>query len=173
MRDPPSNGVLTDIWDCADWDRISGAKLMNETDGNTGEYAGDVDATEAWNSLWNDAEAVLIDVRTAAEWNFVGLPELSTVNKEVLCAEWQTYPSMDRNANFEAEVNQAGIAKDAPIFLLCRSGVRSRHAAILLTGLGYQRCYNVTGGFEGDKDDGGHRGQAGGWKFSGLPWRQG
>ena len=146
---------------------------MNEIVNDGGEYAGDVDVTETWNRLWEEAEAVLIDVRTAPEWNFVGLPDLSTVNKEVLCAEWQSYPSMARNPDFEAEVNRAGIAKDAPIFLLCRSGVRSRHAAILLTGLGYRHCYNVEGGFEGDKDAGGHRGQAAGWKYAGLPWRQG
>ena len=85
---------------------------------------------------------------------------------------------MGVNVNFDpgahaVEIEQAGIAKDAPIFLLCRSGVRSKHAAILLTGLGYQHCYNVSGGFEGDKDDSGHRGKTGGWKFAGLPWKQG
>ena len=107
------------------------------------------------------------------EWNFVGLPDLSGIGKETICSEWQSFPSMDRNADFEAAVNQAGVAKDAAIFLLCRSGVRSRNAAILLTELGYQNCYNVAGGFEGDKDDGGHRGNVGGWKYAGLPWRQG
>ena len=140
---------------------------------NSEDYAGDIDVNEAWDRLWNDPDSVLIDVRTKPEWNYVGLPDLSTVNREVLCCEWQVFPAMDRNADFAAEIEQAGIAKDAPIFLLCRSGVRSKHAAILLTSQGYQRCYNVAGGFEGDKDESGHRGKTGGWKFAGLPWKQG
>ncbi|MBT4488466.1 MAG: rhodanese-like domain-containing protein, partial [Rhodospirillaceae bacterium] len=115
------------------------------------DYAGDIDVTETWDRLGREPDAVLIDVRTVPEWNFVGLPDLSGIGKETICSEWQSFPSMDRNADFEAAVNQAGVAKDAAIFLLCRSGVRSRNAAILLTELGYQNCYNVAGGFEGDK----------------------
>ena len=137
------------------------------------DYAGDVDVTETWDRLGREADGVLIDVRTVPEWNFVGLPDLSRIGKEVVCCEWQNYPSMEQNANFEAEVSQAGVAKDAAIFLLCRSGARSMSAARLLTAAGYERCYNVAGGFEGDKDEGGHRGKTNGWKFAGLPWRQG
>jgi rhodanese-related sulfurtransferase len=116
---------------------------------------------------------VLVDVRTAAEWNYVGLPDLSSVNREVLCKEWQSYPGMDRNEEFLAEIEGIGIPKDAPIFLLCRSGVRSKNAAILLTAAGFETCFNVTAGFEGDKDDSGHRGKINGWKHAGLPWGQG
>ena len=137
------------------------------------EYAGDIDCTEAWDRLGRENGAVLIDVRTAPEWNYVGLPDLSSVNGEAHCFEWQSFPAMDRNENFAAEIAQAGIPKDALVFLLCRSGVRSKHAAILLTSLGYLHCYNVAGGFEGDKDDSGHRGNSGGWKHAGLPWKQG
>ena len=135
-------------------------------------YAGDVDAKETWSRLCTVPDAVLIDVRTAPEWNYVGLPDLSKAGKEALCCEWQSFPTMCKNPHFAAEVSQASIAKDAPIYLLCRSGVRSKNAAILLTGLGYQRCYNVAGGFEGDKDASGHRGKTGGWKYAGLPWIQ-
>lgn len=137
------------------------------------EYAGDVEVTETWQRLSDDGQAVLIDVRTSAEWNFVGLPDLSSLNKQVQRSEWKAFPSMDRNPNFQQEVEQAGVAKDAAVFLLCRSGQRSRDAAILLTAAGYKHCYNVAGGFEGDKDSAGHRGTVGGWKMAGLPWVQG
>ena len=137
------------------------------------DYAGDVDVKETWHQLSEDPDAVLVDVRTKAEWNFVGLPDLSSLNKEVVRDEWKVFPSMAVNPDFLQTVEQAGIAKDAAIYLLCRSGQRSRDAAIMLTAAGYQKCYNVTAGFEGDKDKEGHRGTVGGWKFAGLPWSQG
>ena len=137
------------------------------------EYAGDVDVTETWRRLSEDTDAVLIDVRTTAEWNFVGLPDLSGLDRRVLRNEWKVLPSMELNPDFQAAVEQSGVAKEAAIFLICRSGQRSRDAAILLTASGYQNCYNVAGGFERDKDTVGHRGTVGGWKFAGLPWVQG
>jgi len=136
-------------------------------------YAGDIDVTETWRRLSENPDAVLIDVRTAAEWNFVGLPDLSSLDKQVQRNEWKASPEMERNLDFERQVEQAGVAKDAALFLLCRSGQRSRDAAISLTAAGYRNCFNVAGGFEGDKDAAGHRGTVGGWKFAGLPWVQG
>lgn len=136
-------------------------------------YAGDVDVSETWRRLSTEADAVLIDVRTMAEWNYVGLPDLSSLQKQVLASEWKIFPSMHLNPNFQRQVEAAGIAKDAAIFLICRSGQRSRDAAIALTAAGYQNCHNVTAGFEGDKDMTGHRGTVSGWKFAGLPWSQG
>jgi len=137
------------------------------------DYAGDVDVTEAWRRLSEDPEAVLIDVRTTAEWNFVGLPDLSPLEKQVLQSEWKSFPSMALNPDFLAEVEQADIDKNAAVLLLCRSGQRSRDAAIRLTAAGHKNCYNVAGGFEGDKNAAGHRGTVGGWQFAGLPWIQG
>ncbi|MDA1100900.1 MAG: rhodanese-like domain-containing protein [Proteobacteria bacterium] len=137
------------------------------------DYAGDVDVTETWRRLSEDPQAVLIDVRTTAEWNFVGLPDLSSLGKQVQRNEWKAFPSMDRNPGFQRDMEQTGVAKDAAVFLICRSGQRSRDAAIQLTAAGYKNCYNVAGGFEGDKDAAGHRGTVGGWKFAGLPWSQG
>ena len=137
------------------------------------DYAGDVDVTEAWRRLSEDPDAVLIDVRTTAEWHFVGLPDLSPLEKQVLQSEWKSFPSMALNPDFLAEVEQADIDKNAAVLLLCRSGQRSRDAAIRLTAAGYKNCYNVAGGFEGDKNAAGHRGTVGGWQFAGLPWIQG
>ncbi|MBT3372107.1 MAG: rhodanese-like domain-containing protein [Rhodospirillaceae bacterium] len=137
------------------------------------DYAGNIEVSEVWRRLSEDPNAVLIDVRTEAEWNYVGLPDLSSLGKQVLRIEWQFFPSAERNMDFQAQVEGSGIAKDAPIYLLCRSGVRSKNAAILLTAADFETCYNVAGGFEGDKGESGHRGTLGGWKFAGLPWVQG
>ena len=138
----------------------------------TGQYAGDVTPREAWEVLERDAKAVLLDVRTDAEWRFVGLPDLSELEKRTLQISWQDYPELDFNSNFIEEVAGHKLAKDQPLLILCRSGVRSRNAAIALTERGYSHCYNVSDGFEGGHDQQRHRGAQGGWKAAGLPWRQ-
>src|SRR3546814_4296103 len=91
-------------------------------------YAGDLRPAEAWALLEKDPKAVLIDVRTAPEWGFVGVPRLDGLGKEALCISWQAYPQMQRNEDFAAEVAAKGVAKDPPVLLLCRSGARSRAA---------------------------------------------
>ena len=58
------------------------------------------------------------------------------------------------------------------IYFLCRSGVRSKHAAIAMTEAGWARCFNIASGFEGPPDPAGHRGTVDGWKAQGLPWTQ-
>jgi rhodanese-related sulfurtransferase len=140
-------------------------------------YAGDIDAATAWDRLQSDPKAQLIDVRTVAEWNFVGLPDLAKLGRRVHCVEWQSFPGGGQNPGFTAEAAQAlaaaGAGKGDPVLLLCRSGARSRAAAIALTAAGYEKALNVAGGFEGDVDGEGHRGNLNGWKAAGLPWRQG
>jgi rhodanese-related sulfurtransferase len=135
-------------------------------------YAGDVSPADAWKTLNADPAAQVIDVRTTAEWNFVGLPDLSGAHREVQLVEWQSFPTMAPNPEFVAQVSAANADKNAPLFFLCRSGARSRAAAIAMTRAGYTRAYNIAGGFEGDLDPERHRGQHNGWKASGLPWRQ-
>lgn len=135
-------------------------------------YAGDVTPQEAFDALMRDAKAALVDVRTQAEWSFVGLPDLRAADRQPVLVEWQSYPSMARNADFAAEVARAGIGKGQPLYFICRSGGRSRAAAIAMTAEGYGPCYNVAGGFEGNRDAEGHRGTVEGWKAAGCPWRQ-
>ena len=139
-------------------------------------YAGDVSSEAAWELLTNTSEATLVDVRTAAEWAFVGIPDLGALAKEPILAEWQSYPSMAVDPAFAATLAGTlaarGIGADAPVLFLCRSGVRSRAAAIALTAAGFHNCLNVAGGFEGPADGDGHRGRVDGWKARGLPWRQ-
>lgn len=134
-------------------------------------YAGDKSVEETWRALREDSSAVLVDVRTRAEWNFVGVPDLREAGKELVTVEWQGFPDSTRNAGFVDEVQQQ-VRPDQTVYLLCRSGARSRSAAIALTAAGFARCYNVAGGFEGDLDGQKHRGASGGWKAAGLPWIQ-
>ena len=141
------------------------------------EYAGDVTCHEAWQVLATVKGAQLIDVRTRAEWSFVGLPDLSALGLGPLRVEWQLFPSGERNPDFIAEVDaalcKAGAAPQAPLLLLCRSGGRSAAAAAALTQAGFGPAYNIIGGFEGDLDAAHHRGLTGGWKAAGLAWQQG
>ena len=136
-------------------------------------YAGDLNPSEAWALLQDNPEAQLIDVRTDAEWSYVGRPDLSGLERQVHFISWQVFPSMERNGNFVGEMSARGFDPDQPLLFLCRSGVRSMHAAMALSAVGYSQCYNIAGGFEGNKDAEGHRGAADGWKAAGLPWVQG
>lgn len=141
-----------------------------------GGYAGDVTAQEAFNELSSQPDTVLVDVRTQAEWAFVGLPDLRPIGKEAVLAEWQSFPSAGPNPDFAAAVSdllvKKGLDQTAPIYFLCRSGARSRSAAIAMTQAGHSRCFNISDGFEGPLDADGHRGTQSGWKAAGLPWIQ-
>jgi len=135
-------------------------------------YAGDVSPEDAYAALQDDADAVLVDVRTAAEWAYVGLPDLSGLGKQVVTIEWQSFPSGAHNGAFPGQLRDCGIAQDTPLYFLCRSGVRSTAAAELASAHGLGPAYNIRDGFEGPHDRLGHRSVAG-WKAAGLPWRQG
>jgi rhodanese-related sulfurtransferase len=136
-------------------------------------YAGDISPRQAWEMLAAEPAAVLIDVRTPAEWNYVGIPDLAPVGKKPLFVPWMFFPSMEVNPQFAAHLETAHIDPDAPLLFICRSGARSRSAAITMTARGYNRCYNIASGFEGDPDPTRHRGTLNGWKVDGLPWVQG
>jgi rhodanese-related sulfurtransferase len=137
-----------------------------------GAYAGDILPKEAWELLARDQKAVLVDVRTPAEWNYVGVPDLRAIGKQPLFVPWLFFPSMELNAQFAEHVEAAGLERDAPILFLCRSGVRSRAAAVAMTARGFTTCYNIATGFEGDPDSNRHRGVMSGWKADGLAWAQ-
>jgi rhodanese-related sulfurtransferase len=137
----------------------------------------DVPVEEVWAHLAKDAGSVLIDVRTRAEWTFVGLPDLSEIGKRVLTVEWQTCPESKVDAGFSERMTKAldaaGASKDNELFFICRSGARSRMAAEAMANVGYRRCRNVADGFEGPLDADRHRGQVAGWKAARLAWAQG
>jgi rhodanese-related sulfurtransferase len=135
-------------------------------------YAGDVLPKEAWQMLSEDLGAVLVDVRTPEEWQFVGVPELTGLQKEPVFVPWRHLGAQSPDPEFEQKLRTHGIREDTPIFFLCRSGVRSKSAAIAMTAAGFRTCYNVAHGFEGDLDAENHRGAAGGWRHDALPWKQ-
>ena len=126
--------------------------------------------------LTGDPKAQLVDVRTVAEWNFVGLPDLASIGRNVHCVEWQNFPAMAPNPDFVRETSgalaAAGAEKETPVLFLCRSGARSRAAAMAMTRAGYHKAFNIADGFEGDLDAKRHRGKSKGWKALGLPWKQ-
>ena len=133
-------------------------------------FHGDISPKAAWEALVSDPKAILLDVRTVAEWSFVGNPDLSSTGKPVLQIEWVKFPGMARNPAFVEEFKAAAIGKQQPVYIICRSGVRSKAAAELLAAEGYE-TYNVADGFEGQLSPDGHRG-VGGWRALGLPWKQ-
>ena len=135
-------------------------------------YAGDVDPAESFAALTDAPDAVLVDVRTTAEWSYVGVPDLSQLGKRVIFIQWQHFEDGRRNEGFVEQLRLAGIAEGAPLYFLCRSGVRSAAAAATATAAGLGPAYNVSEGFEGPLDSEGHRTMSG-WKVAGLPWRQG
>lgn len=139
-------------------------------------YTADLDVHQTWSALVDDVSAVLVDVRTVPEWNFVGFPDLGAIGKRVLLVEWQRFPDMTVNPAFLDDLDEAlaglGVDGEAPLYFICRSGARSRSAAIAARAGGHPLTYNVAGGFEGALGPDRHRGCVDGWKASGLPWIQ-
>ncbi len=127
---------------------------------------------EVWDALRTDPKAQMVDVRTDAEWNFVGIADLSEAAKTPALIPWQVFPTMQVNTKFTEQMKQAGLTPDQKIYFLCRSGVRSLAAAQAAIAAGFPNSYNIADGFEGPPDANGHRGQVAGWKAEDLPWRQ-
>ena len=126
-------------------------------------YAGALTPREAFD-VWQLAPGSrLVDVRTRAEWDWVGrIPGAIEI-------EWMSYPDSRPNSHFLAQLRQQ-IDRESLVMFICRSGVRSHHAAALASTAGIE-CYNVLEGFEGDRDASGQRGKVGGWRLAGLPWQ--
>ncbi len=129
-------------------------------------YAGTLTPAEAHEVMQHHAKAKLVDVRTRAEWDWVGrVPHAVEV-------EFLSYPGSVPNDAFVDEL-AAKVPKDALVMFLCRSGGRSHNAAASATEAGFANSYNVLEGFEGDRDASGQRNKVGGWRAAGLPWVQG
>ena len=127
-------------------------------------YAGALTPAEAWEIWQNAPGATLVDVRTRAEWDWVGrIPNAVEI-------EWQDYPGGQPNPDFLAQLKRQ-VDPESVVMFICRSGVRSHNAACLASEAGFSSCYNVLEGFEGNVDASGQRGKLSGWRFAGLPWR--
>ena len=121
--------------------------------------------------------SILVDVRTNEELNFVGFPDLSSIDKNPIFIPWRILPDMSINENFEPDlidkIKEITDQKESEIdlFFLYRRGARSMEAALFMSDLGYN-CFNIEKGFEGDLDANSKRSNINGWKFSNNPWRQ-
>ncbi len=116
----------------------------------------EISAQQALEALKENGDAVLVDVRTDAEWQ-VGVPDVSSAKKTPVTLSWRTQPNMVLNTQFEAELMQKISDRNTPIYFLCRSGGRSNDAANAMAQLGYTHCSNIVGGFIS-------------WIEAGLPW---
>lgn len=129
-------------------------------------YAGDVTPQEAWELITTDPNTVLVDVRTQDEWRTIGVPDTAEARTAARFVEWNT--AWGHNEDFLAQLDAAGVAKDATVLFLCRSGVRSVAAAEAATAAGWTDARNVLQGFEGALDAAGAR-TVDGWRNAGLP----
>ena len=128
-----------------------------------------LDPRAAYETLRDNEDALLIDVRSRMEFDYVGHP-VGAVNVPL-----KDYPDWQVPADFVAQVaavSGGAAGRERPLLLLCRSGARSMAAATLLEEAGYSDLTNVDEGFEGDKDEAGHRNTLSGWRYHGLPWEQ-
>ncbi|MBI1731350.1 MAG: rhodanese-like domain-containing protein [Gammaproteobacteria bacterium] len=132
-----------------------------------------VDPKQAWEILRRQPEAVLLDVRSRVEFDYVGHP-VGAVH-----VPWQEFPDWREDPEFVAKVrNRLGAARpgfepeELPVLAMCRSGRRSGAAGQALERAGFRRVFNIVEGFEGDRDVHRHRGTVNGWRFHGLPWEQ-
>jgi rhodanese-related sulfurtransferase len=130
-------------------------------------YAGAVTPQEAFALVSSDPAVRLVDVRTNAERDWVGRPAIPEARHGAV--QWTLYPGGAPNPDFATQLQQTADKEDVVLFL-CRSGVRSRHAARVATELGYTNAFDILEGFEGDRDGEGHRKTLGGWCKAGLPW---
>ena len=137
--------------------------------GASGElpYAGAATPQEVYALLQADVHAKLVDVRTNAERDWVG--RVAIPDNQHAAVQWSLYPGGTPNPDFMLQLAEVADKSDILVFL-CRSGVRSRHAAKLATENGYTQCFDILEGFEGDKDNEGHRKTVSGWCKAGLPW---
>lgn len=130
-------------------------------------YAGAITPTEAYALVQDNPGVKVVDVRTDAERDWIGT--VNVPEQQHAEIQWSFYPSGKGNPEFVAQLSTVA-GKDDVLLFLCRSGVRSRHAAKLATEHGFTQCFDILEGFEGDKDANGHRKSIGGWCQAGLPW---
>lgn len=123
-------------------------------------YAGDITPQQAWDFLVENPDAVLVDVRTDREWQQIGVPDTTSIDRRTIFIQWSNSWG-ERNPQFVDELREAEIT--GPIVFICRSGNRSVGAATVATAAGFAPSYNVLEGFEGRS--------APGWKST-LPWKQ-
>jgi len=125
-----------------------------------------VDSRDSYDMVMKSPkDTFIIDVRTGAEYEFVGHPDLPNGVPNI---PLKFYPGWETNTNFVKDV-EARYSKDATLIMLCRSGGRAKAAAKLLLYAGFKKVLYMTDSFEGSNDEKGHR-TVDGWKVNGLPY---
>lgn len=125
------------------------------------------------------AHIKIVDVRTRAEYQFIGHPEgayLVPLKFFSNTFKKKGYLLVD-NTSFSDDIMKRFDPKADKLFFLCRSGTRAAIAlnAVVKAGWSADRVYVILGGFEGgklkDKNSvfNGQR-SGGGWRNEGLPW---
>ncbi len=129
---------------------------------------------EAHEMLQRLNDAILVDVRSTMEFEYVGHPQGAMHLPLKEAPDWQTRPDFvaQLKNRLATETDAGSKPEELTLLMLCRSGKRSEQAAELLLAEGFQRVYNILEGFEGDLDSDGHRNTVNGWRFHGLPWVQ-
>ncbi|MDP5219860.1 rhodanese-like domain-containing protein [Ruegeria sp. 2205SS24-7] len=151
---------------------------MEYTQVNSHTVVDELHPLEVWDALKAIPDAVMVDVRTHPEWHFVGRPDLSSIDRRLLCVEWHIWPRMTQNLGFLSDLlDDLGDEMPARLFFLCRAGPRAISAADEFSRQMQARgvsvhCTNVAFGMEGEMNAQGHRGLVNGWKKAGLPWKQ-
>ncbi len=131
-----------------------------------------VESKLAFNIITTEQNSFLVDVRTQEEFSFVGVVDDSVFKNKSILLPWLIYPNMDENPEFANNISDSIADKEAKIFFLCRTGARSNSAAQFCKNIGYQNCYNIANGFEGDLNNNRQRGLVNGWKAANLGWKQ-
>ena len=129
-----------------------------------------ITSQQAWTLLKDDPDTVLLDVRSMVEWAYVGIPDLASINKDIVTIEWSKMTGQP-NAAFGKQL-ESSVPKDKKLMVICRAGIRSHAACQAAEQLGYTEVFNIEDGFDGALDDHGHRKSISGWCASGLPWSQ-
>jgi rhodanese-related sulfurtransferase len=132
-------------------------------------YAGELTASEVVRYCAAHSDGVIVDVRTDAEWQSVGVVDAANLQAQVVYLSWRMLPQMQINPDFLTQLTKCVPDVASAIFFLCRSGVRSYEAATMMAEHGYTHCFNIIGGCESVADG---SGRPNGWKAEGMPWVQ-
>ena len=121
--------------------------------------------------LQNNPQALFVDVRSKAEYKYVGYPENSILIPWIDDPDWEPNPEAFSDAVMQ-ELDGRENLLNTEIILICRSGYRSNDALKCLENKGFTQVSHVASGFEGDLDENDHRGNLNGWRHDGMPWSQ-
>jgi rhodanese-related sulfurtransferase len=89
-----------------------------------------IDVQAAHDALSSSDDGQLVDVREPEEWADTGVPEGAVL---------MSLGDVESRAASE-------LAADSPVYVICRSGNRSRTASETLVSLGFTQVFNVDGG---------------------------